>query len=491
MIIKTDLDLIKPYTLDSSNMSGVADKVIIPENIQELKDSLIECNKKNIPVTFSAAGTGLTGGKTPLEGIIISTEKFDQIINVDKVKKSITIEPGVIFSEMDKLLQENSLFYPPNPTETNSTLGGNVATNASGARTFKYGSTRDFVKRLKMILINGDEIEIKRGEIFPDKNGKINLVSDTNQKYVFDAYEIGMPAIKHAAGYFLKEDMDAIDLFIGSEGTLGFISEIELKLLERPENVLGGIVFFDDVNKLLVFINQLRSISIKNNKKRVNENNEIASRLIEYFDINSLNVLREQFPDIPNEAIAAVWFEQEYSERYEEELLEKWYAFITEYSSLVDDTWFATDEKMHEKLRDFRHQLPLNVYEKLTNNAYKKVGTDTAVPTHHFDALFNFIKVELEKSGLSHVIFGHVGNSHLHANLFVNNEDEYVHAMKIYDMIIDFSLKCKGTVSAEHGIGKIKKKYLHKMFGEKNINKMKTIKSVFDPAFIVNRGNLF
>lgn len=490
MIIKNDKDIVKTYICDSANMKGNADTVYIPENVNELRNILIECNKTKTPVTISGAGTGLTGGKTPQSGVIISTERLNKILYVDTNNKTITIQPGVIFSEMDKVLEENNLFYPPNPTEINSTIGGNVSTNASGARTFKYGATREFINRLKIILVNGDTLDIERGSSF-EKSGILNYTSESCNNYKVKIDNINMPGIKHAAGYYMKKGMDAIDLLIGSEGTLGVISEIELKLLNRKNDVLGGLIFFKNTEKMLQFIEILRTYSIERNKKDIIDNDKITARLIEYFDLNSLKVLKPQFNEIPDSAIGAIWFEQEYNPEFEESLITQWYDFISEHTDLADETWFATDEKMHAKLRDFRHQLPLNVYEKLTSNSYRKVGTDTAVPDKYFNELFNFIKDKLDVSELSHVIFGHVGNSHLHANIFVQDETEFIEAMKIYDDIIDFSLERNGTVSAEHGIGKLKKKYLLRMFGEKNIEKMKIIKNKFDPYDILGRGNLF
>lgn len=490
MIVKTEKELIKPYTFDSANMPGEAEILYFPEKTSEIAEIIQNCYEKGIPFTLSGAGTGLTGGKTPMGGAIISTEKLNKIIRFDDEKATVTIQPGVIFTDLDKELSDKGYFYPPNPTETNSTLGGNVATNASGARTFKYGSTRDYVVRLLMVLPDGDKLNIKRGEVF-EKNGMIELVTESGNEIKLKISDIKMPDIKHAAGYYLKPGMDAIDLFIGSEGTLGVFAEIELKLLPRIENILGGLIFFDDEKKMLEFINKTRKYSIKNNDLPIDKCRDISARLIELFDDNSLEILKEHFNEIPDNSAGAVWIEQEFKPEHEEELLEKWYAHIDEHTNYTDLTWFALDDKQHEKLMAFRHQLPLEVYETLTSNAYRKIGTDTAVPNEHFNDLYYLIKDNLKESGLQNVVFGHTGNSHLHANIFVHSDYEFERAIKIYDNVIENSLQMNGTVSAEHGIGKLKKKYLLKMFGKDNIQMMKKLKLQLDNKNLMGKGTLF
>jgi D-lactate dehydrogenase (cytochrome) len=158
---------------------------------------------------------------------------------------------------------------------------------------------------------------------------------------------------------------------------------------------------------------------------------------------------------------------------------------------LSDDTWIALNDKEHENLREFRHELPLQVYENLSNNSQKKVGLDTAVPSDKFEELFQFYLMNFSKLELQNVIFGHIGNSHLHANIFCKDENEYQEALQIYDKVIDLSLDLGGTVSAEHGIGKLKKKYLVRMYGQDKVNEMKKIKSILDSKMLLNIGTMF
>jgi len=488
MQFKTDKDIIYPYTFDSSNLRGTADKLFIPETLEELSAGLSELYEANSHITISGAGTGITGARVPNGGVVISLERFKNIKLTEK--GTVIVGSAVTLDELDIFLQEKNLFLPPNPTEINASIGGNVATNASGARTFKYGPIRDYVIGLKLFFANSDLLDIKRGDYIAVDN-ELTIKSNSGKLYAFQLPTYKMPDVKNASGYYSKQGLDAIDVFIGSEGTLSIIAEIELKVISRPQNVLGGIVFFHSSNKLLDFVNNIKELSLNNNSIEINLNDKIAARLIEYFDDKSLKLLSAKYPEIPNNAIGAIWFEQEYNINFEEKLMEDWYEIISEYTDLSDDTWFAMNDKEHLKLREFRHELPLQVYENLTNNSQKKVGLDTAVPNEHFDKLFNHYKEIFPKLGLEYVVFGHIGNCHLHANLFCKNDEEYILAKQIYDECIDLALKFKGTVSAEHGIGKLKKSYLVKMYGEGAIDEMRNIKKVFDNKLQLNIGTMF
>lgn len=318
MIIKDNQEEFLNYLIDASNFKGNSTKLYIPENYDELKELIKYCNSNKISINISGARTGLTGAAVPLGEIIISLEKYDRIIKIDSNTKTTIVQPGVIVKTLQEELTKINLFYPPNPTETNSTIGGNVATNASGAKTFKYGPTRNFIKSLKLILANGEETYIERGK-YLEKNGFINW--EQLEKPI-PIKNIDMPNIKHAAGYYIKPGMDLIDLIIGSEGTLAVVEEIELNVLELPEKVLGGIIFFDDLNNLFAFVETVRNYSRQNFLLKMD--NVLEARLIEFFDENSLNLLRNKYYSIPNKTVGAIWIEQEYKECFEDEILTNW-----------------------------------------------------------------------------------------------------------------------------------------------------------------------
>ncbi|MFA6570408.1 MAG: FAD-binding oxidoreductase [Bacteroidota bacterium] len=490
MIIKTDPEIIVSYLQDASHFKGNADKVYIPETIEEIVEIMTDSFLKNIPVTISGAGTGLTGSRVPLSGNIISTEKLNNIIEINENEKYAIVQPAVLYNEFESLLTPLGLFYAPNPTEKNSSLGGNVATNASGAKTFKYGATRSHVLGLKIVLADGSEVELVRGKNFAD-NFHLTLMTKNHDKIEILLPNLSMPDIKHAAGYFIKPGMDAIDLFIGSEGTLGIITEIKLKLLKSPEKVIGIISFFENETSLLDYVESVRDLSKINNLIDYKINTQISTRLIEFFDKYSLNLLREDFPQIPESTYGAIWCEQEYSLENESIILEEWYNKISKYTALSDSTWIALTDSEHEKFRDFRHALPSKIVEINERNNQNKIGTDTAVPDRHFREYFRFLQNEYQKINLPFVTYGHIGNSHLHANIFVTNDFEYQKGLDYYSKCIAEALRLKGTISAEHGVGKLKKKYLEQMFGVHGISAMKNLKRILDPKFLLGRGTMF
>jgi D-lactate dehydrogenase (cytochrome) len=168
MLIKTSPDEIQNYLVDAANYQGFCDAVYFPVNEAEVKQIMEEAYIKRTPVTISGNGTGLTGGRVPEGGIVISTEKLNRIIEINETEKFAVVEPGCILSDLLNLFQEKNLFYPPDPTEKNCFIGGTVATNASGEKTFKYGPTRDYILSLNVILSNGELLKINRGQYIAD-----------------------------------------------------------------------------------------------------------------------------------------------------------------------------------------------------------------------------------------------------------------------------------------------------------------------------------
>ncbi|MEQ1764354.1 MAG: FAD-binding oxidoreductase, partial [Pyrinomonadaceae bacterium] len=248
MLIKSDIDELIPYLTDASNMpGGHAEKLFVPENEAEIAEILRDANARRIPVTVSGARTGTVGGAVPFGGWVISLEKLNKIKSIDKENFRAVVEPGVILGDFQKALEAEGLFYPPDPTEWSCQIGGTVATNASGARSFKYGATREFVKGLRVVMANGEVRHLKRGEAL-DAGVTVPTYQRPNVR-------------KNVSGFFNEQPLDAIDLFIGSEGTLGVITEIELEVLPKAEGFFSGIVFFSRAADLLSFVGEARSSS--------------------------------------------------------------------------------------------------------------------------------------------------------------------------------------------------------------------------------------
>ena len=265
------------YLEDASGFRGHAERVVVPSDEAGVIVALREASAADVPITIEGAGTGLTGGRVPLGGWVLSLEKFTRL---DIHAGYAVAGAGVLLRDLHAAAQSTGQFYPPDPTETGASIGGTIATNASGSRSLKYGATRGWIERLRAVLADGRVIDCGRGDAIDFACGAIPLPQVT----------------KNTAGYLLRPGMDWIDLFTGSEGTLGVVTEARLRLLPAPPTVLAGVVFFADDDSALDAVEHWRATT--------------AARMLEYFDAPSLALLRSRFPEIPIQARAAILFDQ-------------------------------------------------------------------------------------------------------------------------------------------------------------------------------------
>ncbi len=488
MIVKTIQDELQNFLVDASNFHGSCEAVYFPENAEEVAQVLETANASKTKVTIAGNHTGLTGSGIPQDGIVISTEKLNRIIEINTKENFAIVESGILLKDFQKELKQSDFFYPPDPTETNCFIGGTIATNASGAKTFKYGATRNFVLELEIVLAGGEKIQLKRGEVFANKN-LLYLKTENGDAISLQLPKYKMPNVKNASGYFAAENMDAIDLFIGSEGTLGVITKAKLKILPLPNDVLSCVAFFPDEKEGLAFVEEARTLSYSSRSS--NSLASIDARALEFFDSHALIFLRKDYPQIDDNVFCAVWFEQELTAQNEDTVTENWLELITKHHADVDKVWIGVDDKDKALLHEFRHAISSKVNEYISKNNLKKLGTDVAVPDEAFNNYFSYCKSIVEKERLDYVAYGHFGNSHLHLNMLPKNEEEFQKGKAIYRMICKKAVELGGTVSAEHGIGKNKREYLLMMYGEEAINEMIALKKTLDPNMILGSGNLF
>ena len=472
MLVKTDE--LQDYLTDASFIrDGHADRVVLPETVGEVAEVLAQANRDRVAVTVSGAGTGTVGGRVPYGGMVLATDRLNRIKLIDLDERVAVAEAGVILSDFQWSVENEGLLYPPDPTERGCFLGGTVATNASGARTFKYGPTRNYIAGLKVVLSSGEVLELKRGEKRADAQGRLRV----GKSIELQLPNLRMPATrKNATGYFIAPGMDVIDLFIGSEGTLGVICEITARLLPKPEGLLSGVVFFTSESDVLALVADVRA--------------RVDARAIEFFDRESLNFLRQKYPTIPAEAVAAVFFEQETTPETEESVFEQWTTLLDQHHAIAD-SWFAINAADQARLREFRHQLPVLMNEWFAHYRQRKVSTDMSVPDAAFPGMFRFYQDTLRSSGLRYTIFGHIGDNHVHVNILPRDDAEGTRARELYVQFLKYAASVGGTLSAEHGVGKLKREYLRLFYSDDQVRALAAIKRALDPNGILGRGNIF
>ncbi len=486
------------YLQDESKLSaGEIQYLAFAETEKQAADFLKEMSEKNIPVTVSNGRTGVVGGAIPKSGALLTVEKMDKILASGIAaggEMRVKCQAGVLLENLHKESQnlEGGYFYPVDATETSARVGGTVATNASGERSFKYGSTRKWVRSVRVVLANGEVLFIERGKVFADAQNGFEIVFTDGKTIKLKVPSYKMPSVKNASGYYAEKNMDLIDLFIGSEGTLGVITEVEFALTKKPANIMSIIAFFPEEQNALDFFFQAKK--------------ELTAALVfEYFDSGGLNILREKkqhegsnsaVPDFDNNARAAILMELEYNDKTLDRISSTLEQFLIQNKSSMDTALAALSQKDTAKIRAMRHALPEGINDTIAKNKrtypnLHKISADIAVPEDKLLEMIEYYKSKIVPSGFLYTLFGHIGESHLHVNILPRNAQEFEKAKELH---LDFAKKAVsigGTISAEHGIGKIKLQYLEVMYGIDGLKQMVEIKKALDPKCILNRGDVF
>lgn len=485
MIIKDNKEYFLDYCSDASNFHGEPEKLYIPENLNELIDLIKECNDVKIPITISGGRTGLTGASVAIDGILVSTEKFNSINLTELNNGYVTVGSGVRLCELESSLASTGYYLPPNPTEKNATFGGMISTNASGSRSYLYGSIRNYVERIQLVTANHKVITLNRN----DNSNDLKIISEFGLNDIF-LNERVKPEIKNSAGYYLGNEQKLIDLIIGSEGTLGVITEIKLKLDKLPEDILSMLLFFDDEDALLDYLSELQEN--RNKFKNSGDKRSIfCPRMIEYFDKESLNIITSADKSIPSGKKAALWIEIETITEDYDYHMHQLTELLENYNISFNDIIVANSISDKNKFEELRHLLPAKINEIVINNGLRKIGSDVAVPRDEFKYYYKYVQSNFINSGIKYAIWGHIGDCHLHANFIPSNDYEMIKSKELMNDVVIKALSLGGTFSAEHGVGKTKKKYLNLMYSVEQINYMKSIKSKFDKNNIFGRGNIF
>jgi FAD/FMN-containing dehydrogenase len=441
------------YLTDASGFTGSADRLFVPETEAEVVEILREAVRLGIPVTVAGAGSGLTGSRVPQGGWVMSMQRFRRL----EVEAGFArVGTAVTLLELRDAAARTGQFYAPDPTEIMASMGGTIATNASGSRSFMYGSTRRHLRALRVALMDGSVREFRRGE-----------------RIDFEVEALPLPATrKSTAGYRLAPGMEWVDLFCGSEGTLGVVLEAEVALLPIPKDLFAGVIFFGSDEDALDAVAGWRGVP--------------ELRMMEYADRHALEMLRGRYPEIPVEAQAALLIEAVGDD------VEAWEARLEEHHALIEASWFAVGAKDRERFRAFRHTMPELVVETMRRRGYMNMGTDYAVPVGRDREMLAYYRERLERELPGrYVIFGHIGDAHVHVNMLPATQAEVEVATGLMREFAAHAVELGGTVSAEHGLGKRKAHLLELQYSAEQIEAMRRVKRRLDPGWLLGRGTLF
>ena len=473
-------------------------------------------NNSKTPVTVSGGRTGIVGGAVPEGGALLSLEHMNQILSIgwddDSQEWRLTVQPGITLRELQEriatknfgengnrcrdlsrfLKDPDQYFYPPDPTEDSASLGGTIATDASGARTYFYGRTREHVRAIRVALMNGEILSLRRGEHHTSAADIVHLrhLDGTTTDIPIPGYE--RPQVKCATGFYSTANMDLLDVFIGSEGTLGVITEAEIALKKKPQSAIF-LAFFPSSTDATAFVIRLRA-SGKGMKS-------LVIHSMEYIDNNSLRLLREnnedralgiKLPETP--AVTAILCEFAYNEA--ETAIQQLIDLLHEFHSPVDSAISGIGERDKDRLKRLRHAVPESINRIISRRkkdipGLHKLGTDTSVPDDKLPYLMELYDRKLRKSGLEHYLIGHIAENHLHVNILPRSQAELIEGESLVSDLAACAVALGGAVSAEHGVGKVKRALMKLMYSDAQINQMMSLKHALDPNWILSRGNMF
>jgi FAD/FMN-containing dehydrogenase len=443
------------YT-DASGFTGTPDRILSPQSEQDLLDLLADTVRTCTPLTVAGNATGLTGSGVPQGGTLLSLTHF----------RKLEIRPGhalagaaISLLDLRDAAAPTGQFYAPDPTEIAASLGGSIATNASGSRSFRFGATRRHLRALRVATMDGQIRTFRRGD-----------------PMAFPVPTLPLPgSTKNTAGFRLQPGMDWLDLFCGSEGTLGIVLEAEVALLPTPPDLLSGVIFFPSDDAALAAVDAWRPIP--------------QLRMLEYADRASLDLILSRYPQIPPQAQAALLIE---TDAADPATLETWLAHLTAANALLDASWIGLSARDRERFRAFRHALPEAVVETMRSRGFLNMGTDYAVPIARNADMLAFYRETLARELPNRsVIYGHIGDAHLHVNMLPATPDEAATAQRLLTVFAQKAVALGGTVSAEHGLGKRKRQLLELQFTPEEIAAMRAVKHHLDPHWLLGRGTLF
>ncbi|MGM0477641.1 MAG: FAD-binding oxidoreductase [Bacteroidota bacterium] len=441
----TEKELLHAYGHDETEDLSFPPHIIVkPTTVDQIASIVHYCNTHKIPITPSGARSGLSGGMLPVQGgVLMSMEKFNNILKIDENNHQVTTEPGVITQVLQDAVKEKGLFYPPDPASKGSCfIGGNIAENSGGPKAVKYGVTADYVLNLEVVLPNGEVIWT------------------------------GANVLKNATGYNLTQ------LLVGSEGTLGIITKIVLKLIPHPAHDLLMLVPFMKADEACEAVAALFKAGITPSGLEFMERDAIQWTLDKIADIQL---------EVDEKHAAHLLIEVD---GFDENQLMKECEHIGQVVEQFDigDILFADSKAQKDRLWEVRRKVGEAVK---AHSIYKE--EDTVVPRYELPQLLNGVKAIERKYGFKSVCYGHAGDGNLHVNIIKGELSDEQWARELPQAIREIftlTVQLGGTISGEHGIGYVQKDYMNIPFSPTSLQLMREIKILFDPNMILNPGKI-
>lgn len=469
-LVETDPDVRAMFAADASGLRYLPDGVARPESVEEVTEIIRRAASARTPVTPAGMQTSTTGASITEGGILLSLRGMTPLIDVDRNARTVRTSAGAILGEVKRAAAAEGLLFAPDPTsEEESTVGGAIACNASGARTLKYGATREHVRAVTVVLASGDVV----------RYGRMGLEKNT-------------------AGYAFAHD--PVDWFVGSEGTLGVVVEAELELLPLPESVIGLEIPFANEAEALAFVVAAR------------ESRAVAPRCLEYFDQLAVGIARGaetsrgvggHSTSLVPAAGTMVYVEQELAEVAAgasggagyDAALDGWLALAESRQARVDEVRVFEGEQALAVARRIRHAVPATMNERGAghrSSGGRKVSTDWAVPYRRLNEAISTSRDIARKAGIAQAVtYGHAGNGHPHQNYIARDAEDLEAIERVVEQTLRMVVAMGGTVSAEHGIGKLKTHWLPLQMSPLAFRVMRAVKQELDPLGILAPGNIF
>ena len=482
--LNLDPDIVVGFSTDSSNLPGNARALCRPGSERECAAIFRACFRAGIPLTISGGRSNLTGSATPEGGVIVSTVKMlTPEVKVNAGEMTVEAPVGIILEEMRRLVVERSggrLIYPVDPTSRgDATVGGTIACNASGFTPGEAGATRLWVESVDFLFPNGLAVRARRGQ-YVSSGGKFILErgGGTSEMPV-PTYP--RPSIKNAGGPYSSPSgaMDFMDLVVGSEGIFGLVTACSLKLAPRPLEYLDLFFSLPAEKDAVALYHRLRG--------RVG-----SLSAFEYFGVNCRKYIDHERRLFRGDDEVAVYLQIPLSVEAVEAAAEEWLDILLGAGCNIDgDAVLLLDnERDRNVFMEARHSMPANALEVVRHRGTYTIMTDTVVPPERFAEFLEYARGIIAAEGMDYLSFGHLGDCHLHFTI-LPEKAQLERAAELYDMIVARSAELGGVYSGEHGTGKRKRKDFVRCYGESAVEELRRCKASIDPAFLLNRGNVF